>query len=128
MACQGVAAAWIGTRVLARPQGPRSQTNGKGAHRPRDVLQALLAEVVEGEIELVAHLVAHNRADADAVRLRPPPGSEIDAVAKMSPSSTMMSPWWMPTRNSMRFSAGTLALRSVIARCISTPSAPHRRR
>jgi hypothetical protein len=34
----------------------------------------------------------------------------IDPVAKDIASSTMMAPWSMPTRNSMRLSAGTPAL------------------
>ena len=39
------------------------------AHRPGDVLDLLLAQILEGEVELVAHLVAHHAADADAARL-----------------------------------------------------------
>src|SRR5207253_217499 len=38
----------------------------------------------------------------------------------MSLSSLMMSPTLMPTRNSMRLSAGTSALRSAMSRCTST--------
>ena len=54
------------------------------AHRPGDVLDALLAEVLEAEIELVAHLVAHDAADADAAGLgeRFEAGSDVDAVAE----------------------------------------------
>jgi hypothetical protein len=35
----------------------------------RDVLEALLAHVLEGEIELVSHLIAHNPTDADPAGL-----------------------------------------------------------
>jgi len=38
---------------------------------------------------------------------------------KMSSSSTTMSPWWMPMRNSMRRSGGSGALLLAIAACIS---------
>ena len=53
------------------------------AHRPRDVLDLLLAPVVKAETELVAHLVAHDAADADAARARQrlEAGGDVDAVA-----------------------------------------------
>ena len=52
-------------------------------HRPGDVLDLLLAQILEAEIELVAHLVAHDPADADPARLgqRFEPRRDIDAVA-----------------------------------------------
>jgi hypothetical protein len=72
-------------RVQARVRGGgrRSQTNGEGVHRPGDVLDLLLALVFEGEVELVAYLVAHHPADADAAGLgkRLQPRGDIDAVA-----------------------------------------------
>jgi len=56
-----------------------------------------------------------------------PPGSAnasrraamLTPSPKMSPSSTTMSPTLMPMRNSMRLSAGTVALRSVMPACTS---------
>jgi hypothetical protein len=55
-----------------------------GPHRPRDVLDLLLAQVLERHSELVAHLVAHHPANADPARLRQglEPCGDIDAVAK----------------------------------------------
>src|SRR5438874_12152893 len=52
-------------------------------NRPGDVLDLLLAGVVEGEVELVAHLIAHDAADADAARLGQSfeARGDVDAVA-----------------------------------------------
>ena len=61
-------------------------------------------------------------ADADAARLRHPSSraATLTPSPKMSSPSTMMSPRWMPMRNSMRRSGGTPAFRSAIPRCTST--------
>src|SRR5207247_4754247 len=69
------------TRRSSDLGGPRSDP--VHPHRPRDVLDLLLARVVEGEVELVAHLIAHDTADADAARLgeRLEAGGDVDAVA-----------------------------------------------
>jgi hypothetical protein len=55
-----------------------------GAHRPGDVLDLLLAHVLEREGELVAHLIAHHAADADPTRRRQgfEPSGDVDAIAK----------------------------------------------
>jgi hypothetical protein len=52
-------------------------------YRPGNVLDLLLALVFKGEVELVAYLVAHHPADADAAGLgkRLQPRGDIDAVA-----------------------------------------------
>ena len=52
--------------------------------RPGDVLDVLLAQILEGDVEPVADLVAHRRRDADAARLgqRLEPRGDIDAVAE----------------------------------------------
>src|SRR6516164_6004325 len=52
-------------------------------HRPSNVLQRLFAQILEGEVELVAHLITHHPADADPARLgqRFQPRRDIDAVA-----------------------------------------------
>src|SRR6516164_4569874 len=79
----------------ARPRGFRRRRSercrGRGiwpdridAHRPRDVLDLLLAHIRERESELVAHLLANHPADADPARLRQgfEPCGDIDAVAE----------------------------------------------
>src|SRR5215831_4609051 len=44
--------------------------NPVDAHSPRDIFDLLLAQILKGEIELVAHLIAHDAADADPTRRR----------------------------------------------------------
>src|SRR5262249_54341391 len=44
--------------------------NPVNTHWPRDVFDLLLAQILEGEIEPVAHLIAHDAADANPARLR----------------------------------------------------------
>src|SRR5262249_1245493 len=54
------------------------------AHRSSNVLDALLAHILERAIELVAHLIAHDPAEADATRLSKGFQSrrDVDPVAK----------------------------------------------
>src|SRR5262249_14200788 len=54
------------------------------AHRPRDVLDAMLAEIGKPDRQLFANLLAHRGADADLARggKRLDPRRHIDAVAK----------------------------------------------
>ncbi len=63
---------------------PFAEQDAVGAHRPCDVLDLLLAPVLECKVELVANLVAHDPADADATRLgqRFEAGGDVDAVAE----------------------------------------------
>ncbi len=70
-----------GVSPACRAGGPWS--DAVDPHRPRDVFDLLLALVVEGEIELVAHLVAHDPADADPARLGQgfQARGDVDAVA-----------------------------------------------
>jgi hypothetical protein len=58
--------------------------NAIDAHRTGDVLDLLLAEIVEGEVEAVAHLLVRRGAEADPARLgqRFEPGGNVDAVAE----------------------------------------------
>ena len=65
--------------------GVLGDQNAVDADRPRDVLDLLLAGILEGEVELVAHLVAHDPADADPAGLRQgfEPGRDIDADAEL---------------------------------------------
>ena len=53
------------------------------AHRPCNVLDLLLAHVLEREVELVAHLIAHHPADANPARLGQgfEPRRDIDSVS-----------------------------------------------
>src|SRR5215469_5319034 len=46
-----------------------TEPNGKRAHPPGDVFKLLLAEVIEGVIELIAHFIAHHPAEADPTGL-----------------------------------------------------------
>jgi hypothetical protein len=57
--------------------------NAVDPHRPGDILDLLLAPVLERKIELVAHLVAHDPADGDPAGLgqRFEASRNIDAVA-----------------------------------------------
>jgi hypothetical protein len=51
---------------------------------PCDVLEALLADVFEGEVEAARRILLYTRRDADAARLGQTfePGCDVDAVAK----------------------------------------------
>src|SRR5690348_6119884 len=57
-------------------------THAIGAHWPCDVLDILLAEILERIRKLVANLVAHDTRDADAARLSQclQPRSNVDAI------------------------------------------------
>src|SRR5215469_18865040 len=59
------------------------QRDAVDAHRSRYVFDLLFAEILKAEIEYVAHLVAHDAADADAAGLGQcfQPRGDIDAVA-----------------------------------------------
>ena len=61
----------------------RIEPQDKGFHRPRDVLQRERADGLEGQVETVAHMVAHGARDADAAyrALRLQPGGDVHAVA-----------------------------------------------
>src|SRR5262245_50453182 len=58
------------------------ERNAADAHRPGDVFDLLLAQILEAEIDFVAHLVAYHAADADPARLGQSlePCDDIDAV------------------------------------------------
>jgi len=73
---------WQGEGRLGRRFG--TDHHAKDAHRPRDVLQRLLADVLEGEVEPARGILAHPRGDADPARLGQAfePGRDIDPVAK----------------------------------------------
>ena len=102
--------------------GPAGAGSAVDPHRPRDVLDLLLAQILEGEIELVAHLVPNTRL----TQIPPGSASAFSRAAtftpspKMSCSSTITSPRLIPMRNLIRCSGGTSGLRSIIPRWTST--------
>src|SRR5947208_823073 len=55
-----------------------------GTHRPRDVVQALLAEIAEGNVELARGILLHPHRHADAARFGEglEARGDIDPVAK----------------------------------------------
>ena len=86
------------------------------AYRPCDILEALLAHVLERKIEAARGVLLYTRGDADPARQA---RSDVDAVAKGTAVSMMMSPTLTPMRNSIRRPAGKAALRSTISPCTS---------
>ena len=85
-AIDGTRAGCLASAAARRPAlGVRlSKTHAKDADRPADVLDALLAEILEVDVEPVADLIAHRRGDADAARLgqRLEPRRDVHAVAE----------------------------------------------
>jgi hypothetical protein len=71
-------------RIGARPLSGRAKNNAVGPHRAGDVLDQPLAHILEGEVEFVAHLIAHDAAGADATWIgqRFEAGSDVDPVAE----------------------------------------------
>src|SRR5215469_9323716 len=53
-----------------RPLHRLRDNSAISAHRPGDVLDLLVAHVLEGDGELVTHLISYHPADADAARFR----------------------------------------------------------
>jgi hypothetical protein len=49
--------------------GDRLRSKTEDAHRPGDILYQLLAEIIEGNRQLVADLVAYGAGDAQPARL-----------------------------------------------------------
>jgi hypothetical protein len=60
---------WLGGSGWRLLSGGSAIPNPISPHGPRDVLDLLLAHVLEGVIEPVAHLVTHHPADADPAGL-----------------------------------------------------------
>ncbi len=89
------------------------------AHRPVDVLQRLLAHILEDEVEILADMIADRTGDCGAARLGDASirAGDINAIAiDRRCRRQMISPRLMPMRNSILRSSGTPALRSRIAR------------
>jgi hypothetical protein len=72
-----------GVSAVCEPARPLSDCHPVDPHRPRNVLDALLAHVLQRQIEPVAHLVADHPADADPTGIGQglQPGGNVDAVS-----------------------------------------------
>src|SRR5262249_30254571 len=62
----------------------RTEKNAVSAHRASDILDLLLAHILEKEVEFVAHLIADDAARADAAGRGQgfKTGGDVDAVTK----------------------------------------------
>ena len=92
---------------------PASSATLIDPHRPLDVLQRLLAHVLEGEVEPVADMVAHRcrRWRCRPARAMPSRrAATLTPSPKMSSPSTMTSPRLTPMRNSMRRSSRNIGV------------------
>jgi hypothetical protein len=80
------------------------QPNPPRLHGFDNVLEVLLPEVVAANLDLATYLPISVIGYAHAARLRDPlkPRRNVDAVAKDVVVIDMMSPTWMPMRNSIR--------------------------
>src|SRR5205814_5958884 len=78
--------AWCRAPVLSefRCGGDCLRGEAKGAHRPGDVFDLLLAEIIECDWQLVADLIADCSGDADSARVAQglQPRGYVDAIAK----------------------------------------------
>src|SRR5215831_18419144 len=92
------------------------------ANRPRNVLDALLAQIVENAIELVAYLVAHDPADTDPARLSQAfkTRGHVHPIAEDVFALGYHVPRLIPARNSIRFSGEVSAFLSARPRWNST--------
>ena len=86
-AIDGRSASGRGATAFGGVEGAPALFSEKGAigtHRPGDVLDLLLTHVLERDGELVAHLVAHHPADADAARFGQgfEARRDVDAIAE----------------------------------------------
>src|SRR5205823_12280601 len=73
------------TTLFRSAKRPRSDLRSDAIHAdwPHDILEALLAEILEDAIEPVPHLVVHDRRHTDAAGLGHAlqPRRDVDAVA-----------------------------------------------
>ena len=63
----------------------QSEPDRVNPHRPRDLLDLLLAQSLKGNVELVAYLIVGRATDADAVGL----GQGFKTGSMLTPSSKM---------------------------------------
>ena len=88
----------------ARVSGP----NAKNPHRPRDVLDALFAQILERVVQLVSDLVSHHSGDADPARFgqRFQPRRYIHSVAGvLYGAASVLLDLWINQLREMRFEA-----------------------
>src|SRR5262245_29789605 len=73
-----------GVPACCRQAGYAFRAKLIGPHWPCDVLDLLLADILEGVIELVPHLITNDPANADPARLGQglQSSSDVDAVAE----------------------------------------------
>src|SRR4029077_18230527 len=73
-----------GGRGGVRRLGNPIPTDTEDAHRPGNVLELLLAQILKGEIEPTRCVLLYTRRNADAAGLRQPfkPRRDVDAVPK----------------------------------------------
>ena len=121
-AIDGLSGSGKGALGEAARGGSRVDADAVGVHRSRDVLDLLLAHVLEGEAQLVAHLVAHHAADADAAGLGQgfQPRGDVDAIAEDVVAVDDDVAEIDADAELDALSAGTPALRSAMPRCTST--------
>src|SRR6516164_4889172 len=95
---------WRGRRARRRRLGDSFLAQRIDPHWECNVLDVLLAELLEGKGNLVADLIIHCPGNANRARLgkRFQARRNIDPSPKMSSSSTMTSPRLTPMRNLMR--------------------------
>src|SRR4029077_6585616 len=74
----------VGQRQRCFGRSMRGNRDAIDVHRAGDVLYLLLGQILEREVELVAHLVAHDPADVNPAGLGQgfETGGDVDAVAK----------------------------------------------
>jgi len=72
-----------------------AKANPVDAHRPRYVLEALVAHIVEGEVEPAGGVLLNTGRHANPAWIgkRFKPGGDIHPSPKMSSPSTTTSPW-----------------------------------
>ena len=75
---------WSAAARRLRRGSVRAAADAIDPHRPGDVLDLLLAQILEGQIEPAAHVFLHRAGDEDPARLGQclEPRGDVDAVAE----------------------------------------------
>src|SRR5262249_35263500 len=110
-------------RISAGPAHRRAglRYHSVDGHRPGEVLQPMLSDLLESEFEARSGVLLRAGRDADAAGVGQASrrAATLTPSPKMSPSSAMMSPTLMPMRKSMRRSVDDAALLAAMALCTS---------